>query len=153
MLEICSQFKRFVSEQCVFLMCHGKLFPWGRCYGQKDWPLLQKTGFKCKSAISAAFWFLGVKRGYSFFLKWYKVMDSSKPERTFNVIKFCPLILQIPCHVIPFINLVSFMFKAVRKIVKYTSDLMVWIFLISSLHLLTTRHCLFGFVLFCLLFC
>lgn len=67
MLKICSQFERFVSEQCVFRMCHGKFFPRGHCFGRDDWPPQQKTGFQCQSATCAAFWFLGVKRGYSFF--------------------------------------------------------------------------------------
>lgn len=57
-------------------------------------------------------------------------------EGTFYVIKLSPLILQIPPHVIPFINLMSFMFKAVRKNVEDIFVLMVRIFLISSLNLL-----------------
>lgn len=69
-------------------------------------------------------------------------------EGTFYVIKVCPLILQIPSHVIPFINLMSFMFKAVRKNVEDIFVLMVRIFLIPSLNLLidSSYLCLFIYI-------
>lgn len=66
-------------------------------------------------------------------------------EGTFYVIKVSPLILQIPSHIIHFINLMSFMFKAVRKNVEDIFVLMVRIFLIPSLNLLihSSYLCLF----------
>lgn len=69
-------------------------------------------------------------------------------EGTFYVIKVSPLILQIPSHVIPFINLMSFMFKAVRKNVEDIFVLMVRIFLIPSLNLLidSSYLCLFIYI-------
>lgn len=69
-------------------------------------------------------------------------------EGTFYVIKVSPLILQIPSHVIHFINLMSFMFKAVRKNVEDIFVLMVRIFLIPSLNLLVHSSYLCLFIYF-----